>query len=76
MSLLRLWRVLARRPGDDAILRAMKSNEDDTNLAYERAMGRTDVPQYVHELLSRNQGDEHRHRAWLQATLHARDTRR
>ena len=36
--------VLAALAGDKAILRAMKSNEDDTNAAYERATGRTDLP--------------------------------
>lgn len=61
--------VLADLGGDAAILRAMKTNEDDTNTAYDRARGRVDVPTYVHDMLARNQADEHRHRAWIEATL-------
>lgn len=61
--------VLADLAGDTAILRAMQSNEKDTHAAYSLATGRPDVPDYVHALLSRNEGDEHRHRAWIEATL-------
>lgn len=61
--------VLADLIGDAAILRAMKANEDDTNTAYERARSRTDVSDDIHALLARNQADEHRHRAWIEATL-------
>lgn len=61
--------TLADLAGDAAILRAMKINEDDTNTAYERARGRTDVPVYLHDTLVRYQADEHRHRAWIEATL-------
>jgi uncharacterized protein (TIGR02284 family) len=69
-SVLAKGRVtLADLGGDAAILRAMKTNEDDTNEAYDRARGRTDVPEYLHHMLVRNQADEHRHRAWIEATL-------
>jgi uncharacterized protein (TIGR02284 family) len=61
--------TLADVAGDEAILRAMKSSEDDTNTAYERSRGRPDVPDHVHDMLVRNQADEHRHRAWIEATL-------
>jgi len=61
--------VLADLIGDAAILRAMKANEDGTNAAYERARSRTDVSDGIHALLARNQADEHRHRAWIEATL-------
>lgn len=61
--------TLADLAGDKGVLHAMKTNEDDTNTAYERARGRPDVPDYVHDLLARNQADEHRHRAWIEAKL-------
>ena len=54
---------------DRAIFFAMKTNEDDTNTAYERAVRRTDLPTAVRAVLERNLADEHRHRAWFEARL-------
>lgn len=56
---------LANLGGDKAILTAMKSNEDDTNAAYERATRHADVPPQVRDILKGNLEDERRHRAWL-----------
>ena len=57
--------------GDHAILLAMKTNEDDTNKAYERATSRSDLPIDVRDVLERNLQDERRHRAWIEARLGA-----
>ncbi len=61
--------VIGGLMGDRAVLHAMKSNEDATNLAYERAAARTDLPENVRELLEKNLLDERRHRAWFTARL-------
>jgi uncharacterized protein (TIGR02284 family) len=55
--------------GDRGILSAMKSNEDDTNQAYEQAVRRDDLTVEVRELLQRNLSDERRHRAWIEDRL-------
>lgn len=55
--------------GDRGILLAMKTNEDDTNVAYERAMARADLAPEVKEILARNLADERRHRAWMEQRL-------
>ena len=57
--------VLASLVGDGGILRAMKSNEDDTNRAYERAFAHRSVPASVGPLLERALSDERRHRSWI-----------
>jgi uncharacterized protein (TIGR02284 family) len=51
--------------GDKAILQAMKTNEDDTNTAYERANARTDLPAGAADVIRRGLADERRHRAWI-----------
>jgi uncharacterized protein (TIGR02284 family) len=61
--------VLAGLVGDKAILAAMKSNEDETNAAYEKALARQGLPQAVRDLLNRNLGDERRHRQWIEQRL-------
>ena len=61
---------LANLMGDEAILKAMKTNEDDTNTAYERALAH--CPPDACEMLARGLDDEHRHREWLIATLEGR----
>lgn len=60
--------------GDRAILLAMKSNEEDTNTAYERAAARDDLPAHVREVIERNLADERRHRAWIEARLERQQT--
>ncbi|MDQ2696768.1 MAG: PA2169 family four-helix-bundle protein [Pseudomonadota bacterium] len=62
--------IIGNLTGDSGILKAMKSNEDDTNAAYERALARTDVsPFRAKEILERNLADERRHRAWIEQRL-------
>lgn len=61
--------VLAAIIGDRLILLAMKTNEDDTNLAYERAVSRDDVPVHMREVLVRNRDDERRHREYIEQRL-------
>lgn len=55
--------------GDKAILRAMKSNEDDTNTAYERALRHKDADAAAVPVLERGLADERRHRQWIEETL-------
>jgi len=47
----------------------MKSNEDDTNEAYERAVAREGLPSRLQQILQQNLQDERRHRAWIEARL-------
>jgi len=61
--------VLAGLSGESAVLGAMKSNEDDTNAAYERAASQSGLPETVRAVLTRNLSDERRHRAWLEQRL-------
>lgn len=53
--------------GDDAILKAMKTNEDDTNTAYERVAEK--CPPEAREIVTRGLADERRHREWIMAQL-------
>jgi uncharacterized protein (TIGR02284 family) len=55
--------------GDKAILQAMKTNEDDTNTAYERAVGHKDATAGTRAALERGLGDERRHREWMVRTI-------
>ena len=66
--------IIAGLVGDSAILAAMKTNEDDTNVAYERAFQRTDLPSDVRIVIERNLADERRHRAYIEARLGATRT--
>lgn len=52
--------------GDGGILLAMKSNEDDTNTAYERASNRDDIDTELRNVLTQALADERRHRAWIE----------
>ena len=61
--------VMGGLMGDKAILQAMKTNEDDTNTAYDRAVAFKAVPQDTHRIFARAQLDERRHRDWMEATL-------
>jgi len=58
--------VLANLVGDDTILTAMKSNEIDTNTAYERMADREDLWDEARPLILRGLEDERRHKAWLE----------
>jgi uncharacterized protein (TIGR02284 family) len=55
--------------GTRGVLEAMKANEDDTNLAYERLCQRGDTPERVRVVLQRNLADERRHRAYIEQRL-------
>lgn len=61
--------VIGNLVGDRGILMAMKSNEDDTNQAYEHAVRRHDLTTELREVLQRNLADERRHRAWIEDRL-------
>jgi rubrerythrin len=58
--------VLAELVGDSAILAAMKSNEIDTNTAYERFSAREDLWADARPIILRGLEDEKRHKAWLE----------
>lgn len=60
--------VLADLMGDAAILKAMKTNEDDTVTAYERASRHGDaIPESKAFFMEAHQ-DELRHREWMETT--------
>ncbi len=61
--------VMAGLMGDKAILQAMKTNEDDTNTAYERAVRHREVGPELQAVLQQALGDERRHRDWMIATI-------
>lgn len=61
---------LANLMGDNSILKAMRSNEEDTNTAYERALAH--CPPEACDMLARGLEDERRHREWIVATLEGR----
>lgn len=65
--------VLGGLIGDRQILTAMRSNEDDTNRAYEQALETEGLSTHtqVRTLLERNLNDERRHREWIVNYLHA-----
>lgn len=59
--------VLANLIGDKAILMAMRSNEIDTNTAYERVyMHDSRWPDSI-EIIQKGLEDERRHKAWLES---------
>lgn len=60
--------VLADLAGDQAILKAMKSNEEQTNYKYEDAV-KIGYPENVQAILQRGLEDERRHKAWIVTTL-------
>lgn len=57
--------VIMELRGDKGVLLAMKSNEEETNRAYERLNEFENISPEVKELLERNLQDERRHFAWL-----------
>jgi uncharacterized protein (TIGR02284 family) len=66
--------MIGQISGDRGILEAMKSNEDDTNRAYERAVPQAGLPSNVRTILEGNLGDERRHRTWLEQRIAADQT--
>lgn len=65
--------VLGELAGDTGILRAMLSNEKETNQKYEEALEDATLTAHaeLHQILSRNLGDERRHKAWIEEQLRA-----
>jgi rubrerythrin len=61
--------MMANLVGDNAILQAMKSNETDTNTAYERMDNHNDKWQESEDIIKQGLRDEKRHKAWLESTL-------
>ena len=61
--------VLAQMMGDDSILKAMLSNEIDTNTAYERLNSHAEKWKDAEELLVQGLQDERKHKAWLEMVL-------
>src|SRR6185437_7765712 len=61
--------VLAGLVGDKTILQAMKTNEDDTNTAYERAVNHGQATPQIRAALEDALGDERRHREWMVETI-------
>ncbi|MFP3547451.1 DUF2383 domain-containing protein [Rhizobium sp. SIMBA_035] len=60
--------ALADIMGDAAILKAMKTNEDDTVTAYERAARHEDAIPASKAFFMKAHQDEERHRAWMNTT--------
>lgn len=60
--------ALADLMGDAAILKAMKTNEDDTVTAYERASRHEDAIPEAKAFFMKAHQDEERHRAWMSTT--------
>ncbi|MBV9654089.1 MAG: ferritin-like domain-containing protein [Acetobacteraceae bacterium] len=58
--------ALASIMGDSAILTAMRSNEEDTVTAYERASRHAEAPADARAMFERAHQDELRHRQWMQ----------
>jgi uncharacterized protein (TIGR02284 family) len=61
--------VIAGLGGDKAVLTAMRSNEEDTNTAYERAVQNPAAPASVRELFRSALSDERRHRDYIDQQL-------
>lgn len=60
--------ALANLMGDAAILKAMKTNEDDTVTAYERAARHGDAVPKSRAFFEKALADEQRHRDWMEQT--------
>ena len=57
--------VIAALMGDESILQAMRTNEADTNTAYERAVQFKGLQANTREVLQRGLEDERRHCEWI-----------
>lgn len=58
--------ALAQLLGDRTILKAMKTNEDDTVTAYERATSHPDAVDKSRAFFAKALADEKRHREWME----------
>lgn len=63
--------ALADLFGDAAILKAMRTNEEDTVAAYERASQHQDAIEKSRAFFQKAHSDELRHREWMQRTSEA-----
>ena len=63
--------TLAGMMGDGAILKAMKTNEDDTVTAYDRAAAHRDAITKAKAFFEKALADERRHREWMERTADA-----
>ncbi|MDP3372221.1 MAG: ferritin-like domain-containing protein [Candidatus Paracaedibacteraceae bacterium] len=61
--------ILGNLVGDGAILLALKSNEIDTNTAYNRLKNHEHIWPDAKETIARGLLDEHRHKKWLESIL-------
>ncbi len=61
--------VIGAMISDEAILMAMVTNEDDTNVAYERINRYKDTSSEEKEILEKALNDEKRHKQWILDTL-------
>ncbi len=59
--------ALAGMAGDSSILKAMKTNEDDTVMAYEQALKNTVADAQLRPVLEKGASDERRHRSWMES---------
>lgn len=57
--------VIRSITGDKGIMKAMKTNEDQTNAKYEKAVQWPNIPNDVRTVLEKNLADERRHRSWI-----------
>jgi rubrerythrin len=60
--------AMADMLGDAAILKAMKTNENDTVAAYERAAKHDDAIPQSKAFFQKALHDEERHRSWMEST--------
>ena len=63
--------VLADLMGDGAILKAMRTNEEDTVTAYSRAAGHAEARPELVAFFEKALSDETRHRDWMERTASA-----
>ncbi|MEB3703017.1 Ferritin-like domain-containing protein [Candidatus Bealeia paramacronuclearis] len=63
--------VISNLFGDKAILRAMRSNEIDTNTAYGRINNYERIPDEIKQVLEQGLKDEKKHLAWIEKSLEA-----
>ncbi|STX29676.1 Domain of uncharacterised function (DUF2383) [Legionella beliardensis] len=61
--------ILANLLGDEAILKAMISNETDTNTAYERINKQVGKWPEAVAIVRQGLNDERRHKQWLEVTV-------
>lgn len=55
--------------GDKALMMALKTNIDDTMLAYERAVAHAHLHPLAQQAVKRGLADQRRHHAWINAML-------